>query len=127
MLIGLKRAIWLWFGLLACVLCTVPASAQTTTKKLAWDQPLASGQTFADVQKYLYAITVDTGTPSPMTATCVNGGTIACTAPLPALAPGQHTLKLTATNGFDSASTSISGGPPAAPVSVTITVTVTIP
>lgn len=115
--------------LLVCVslLLAIPLQAQTATSKLIWDQPLATGHTFADVQAYAYTLKVDNGTASLVTATCTAGTPIRCTTPLPALPSGAHTLTLTATNGFGSASSALSGAPPLGPVSVSVTVTVTIP
>lgn len=110
-------------------LLSLPVSAQTTNLKLAWDQPLATGHTFADVQgSYAYTLKVDASAPTLMAVTCVNGTPVKCTAPLPSMPSGPHTLVLTVTNGFGSASSSpLSGAPPSAGVNVSVTVVVTVP
>lgn len=101
--------------------------AQTTSFKLAWDQGLATGHTYTDVQGYVYTLKVDTAAPILVAATCVNGTPIKCTTPL-SLPSGPHTLVLIVTNGFGTASsTPLNGVPPIAAVSVSVTVTVVIP
>jgi glucose/arabinose dehydrogenase len=63
--------------------------------KLAWDQFAPSTE---DLRQYSYVLYVD-GAPVPLTAASCGALaaetlTAACTAPLPALAPGQHTLAM---------------------------------
>ena len=106
---------------------SVPVVAQAPVFKLAFDQPLASGQTYADVQGYVYTLAVDSAAPATLTVTCTDGAPIKCTAPLPAMPSGPHTLTLTATNGFGSASAApLMGAPPAMPVTVKVVVVVTV-
>ena len=102
------------------------ASAQTATWKLAWDQPEA----LATVQTYNYTLKVDTGAASPITPTCsaVSGqpGILTtCSAPMPVLAQGPHTLVLTATNPFGSVSApGLNGAPPSVAVSVRVVIVI---
>jgi hypothetical protein len=99
--------------------------AQTTIAKMAWTQPLIGGQTLTDVQAFAYSLKVDNGTPVALTATCVAPVAPAtnptCSATLP-LITGSHSLTLTATNAFGSATSDpISVGPPAKPILITVT------
>lgn len=102
--------------------------AQTVTSKLQWNQPLTTGQTFADVQAYVYTLQIDTQAPAVVTATCVAGPPIVCTTPLgPFVTSGTHTLTLTVSNGFGSLSSALTGAPPQAPASAKVVITVTVP
>jgi hypothetical protein len=106
-------------------LLPVVASAQTATFRLGWTQTEA----LPIVQGYQYFLKVDALPAVPVTQTCaVSGSVTACSAPLPALASGTHTLVLTAFSGSgSSASDPLVTSPPTKPTTLTITVTVTIP
>jgi hypothetical protein len=102
--------------------------AQTVTSKLQWTQPLTTGQTFADVQAFVYTLQIDALAPAVVTATCVAGPPIICTTPLgPFVTSGTHTLTLTASNGFGSVSATLTGAPPQAPATAKVVITVTVP
>lgn len=104
------------------------AHAQTPSFKLGWNQTLGASETFASLASYQWTLKIDANAATVVTATCVNGTPPSCTAPLPAMTPGTHTLVLTAFNGFGSAASApFTGGPPQTPVIVSVTVTVTIP
>ena len=109
------------------VLLASTAFGQTPSRKLQWDQ----SEALATVQGFSYTLQLDAATPSALTPTCVVQGTgTRCTAPytIPANLPaGNHTLTLTAFNGFGQASATLTGTAPSAPISVSVTVTVTIP
>lgn len=110
---------------LAFVLFAASLQAQTPTFKLQWDQ----SEPLATVQGFQYTLKVDTSTPTLLTPTCtVQGASTRCTAPLPAMATGSHTLQLTAFNGFGStASDPLTGVAPSKASGMTITVIITIP
>lgn len=103
-------------------LCAETVSAQTITRTLRWQQAAP----LADVQGYGYTLQVDAGTPVILTATCLAGVPVTCSAPVSFIA-GPHTLLLTVTNGFGTASATLTGVPPTIPASVTISITMTIP
>ena len=63
--------------------------------KLAWDQFAPSAD---ELRRYSYVLYVD-GTPVPLSGTAcgplaAEARTAACTAPLPTMSPGQHTLEM---------------------------------
>lgn len=119
------RTAKLWLVLLLVTVVPTLLSAQTATFKLAWTQAEAPVIAAA----FQYTLKVDTAAPVLMTAACVASGTgSTCSASLPALVSGSHTLILTAVNGFGStASDPLTGGPPSKPTLLTVTVTITIP
>lgn len=117
-------------ALVALVLAMAPthARAQTQSLRLQWFQPLATGQAFTDAQGWTYTVKIDAAAPVLLTATCVDGQPIICTAPIAPLVSGTHTLTLTAANAFGSATSApLTGAPPGTPATVKITITVTIP
>lgn len=117
-----------YLTVLAVVAGLVPVAAQTTTSKLAWDQPLLAGQTLADVQAAVWTLKIDTAAPTIVVATCVAGTPIVCTTPLgPFATGGQHTLTITGTNAYASVSASLTGGPLAVPANMKVVITVTVP
>lgn len=87
--------------LAALLLLSVPLMAATA----AWTQP---GDTLANIQAYVYTLTVNGAAPVTLVATCVQPVTtnpVACTAPvtLPVVAPGATvTFALTATDSLGS-------------------------
>jgi len=100
--------------------------AQSSSQRLAWEQPGVS--TLTEVQAYVYRLAVDTAPAAPLTPTCALVNTaVACSAPLPTLSAGRHDLTLTVENGFGSASAILSGQSPASPIKLTITISVTVP
>ena len=104
----------------------VLVEAQTPTFRLQWQQ----AEAIAEVQQFVYTLVVDQATPLPVVSKCVaalpSGST--CTAPLPPLPSGPHTLVLSVFNGFGSAASDpLQGRPPVKPVSITVTVTITLP
>lgn len=114
-------------AVIACALVAeaVQVRAQTSSVRLAWDhgEPPAVAGAFTDT------LQIDAAAPVPTTATCVVRGTGSrCTSAPFTLVSGAHTLIVTASNGFGSASSApLSGAPPSQPVNVTITVTVNVP
>ncbi len=109
---------------IALILSTSIVSAQTVTFKISWDQ----SEALTIVQGFQYTLRVDSAPPSILTPTCATKGAgTTCSAPLPTLTSGPHTLVVTAFNGFGStASDPLSGQPPSKPV-VSVTVTVSVP
>lgn len=125
-MIGNVRRRAVAFAALALLAVASHPRAQTAVAKLQWTQNnLTSTATLADIQGYTYTLKVDGGPAQLLTATCV--APLTCTAPLPTMASGTHTLALTATNAFGSGSTTLNGTPPANPINVTVTVSVTVP
>lgn len=115
------------FAVLACLVALAPAVVgQTPVWRLQWDQP---APTLAEAQGYLYSVRVDTQAPTSLTATCAGTAPAKlCSAPLPPLTSGPHTLVLTATNAFGSASSApLAGAPPLPAINVTVIVQVTVP
>lgn len=122
----MKKHLLLTLALLVALVAI--GDAQTTTAKLQWVQPLTGTQTLTDVQAFVYTLTIDALAPAVVPATCVAGPPIVCTTPLgPFASTGAHTLTLTASNGFGSASTTLSGAPPQAGTNVKVVITVTVP
>jgi hypothetical protein len=72
-----------------------PATAQTPaapSDKLAWSQSVSSGS----ASSYSFLILVD-GARSPLTnVTCTGDTDLSCVAPLPAMTPGRHEVRLVA-------------------------------
>lgn len=111
-------------GILVLSACV---SAQTTTRKLAWEQ--SDALTVAAAQALVYTLTVDAKPPAVIAQTCVQTAPplISCTAPLVALGAGKHTLTLQVDNGFDSAAATLAGASPAVPNNLKIAITITVP
>jgi len=107
------------------LLLATTAQAQTPTFKLQWDQ----SEALATVQAFQYTLKVDTNAATVLTPTCtVQGAGTRCTAPLPAMGSGSHTLQLTAFNGFGSTPADpLTGVAPSKATGMTITVIITIP
>lgn len=103
-------------------LCAETVSAQTITRTLRWQQAAP----LTDVQGYAYTLQVDAGTPVILTATCLAGVPVTCSAPVSFLA-GPHTLVLTVSNGFGTANATLVGAPPTPPATISISITMTIP
>ncbi len=100
-------------------------SAQTTTWRLAWDMPEAVGLS----QGFVYSLSVDGAAAAPLGATCVvrAAGGSTCSAALPPMTTGTHTLRVTASNAFGSATSApYTGASPSAPLNLTVTLTVVI-
>jgi len=115
------------FALIVALILTLasPVAAQTSTRALAWDQPLA---TVTEAMAFIYTLKIDAAPPAIVTAACALVSTVTrCSTPLAAFGPGAHTLVLTVTNGFDSATSSLSGSSPAGAINLRIVVTVTVP
>ncbi len=115
------------FAGLLCVVAAAPLGAQQTTLKAQWDTADAP----AAANGFTYALK-DGTTPIGLGAvSCVaaqSGGGSVCTAPLTApLAPGTHSLVLTASSPLGSASSPpLAGATPNTPKNLTITITVTV-
>lgn len=108
------------------MVCSGSVQAQTTVRKLAWDQPGVS--TVVAAQALVYRLAIDTAPAVTVPQTCtLAGSVVSCTTPLAALGSGTHTLTLTVDNGFDAASAVLSGSSPASPISLKIVITVTVP
>ncbi len=114
------------------LLTAIGASAQTTTPRVEWQQPLVTGQTPADFGvSATYTLKIDTGTPVALTHTCT--GTVSplsCSAPLTAAqvpAAGTHRYELAVTNAFGSAVFAQTGAAPAVPGGLKIVITITVP
>lgn len=83
--------------LLAALATPAIAAAQTPagpTWRIGWDQPVGATQVLAN---YSHLASVDGAAPVALTRTCgatagPNG--FACTAPLPAMTPGVHTVRV---------------------------------
>ena len=111
-------------SVIVLVLLGSPLLAQSTYR-LQWEQPNA---TLAQAQGYSYSLKVDAAAATAITATCAGTTAITCSTPMPVLAAGSHTLVVTATNGFGSASSApFPGSSPSAPINLTVIVNVTIP
>lgn len=113
--IALAAVLWILFA--------SPLVAQTVTRTLNWNQPNA---TLAEVQALVYTSQVDSLTPVILKPSCLAGTPVTCTAPI-VFTSGPHTITLTATNAFGSASVSLTGAPPNSPVAISITISVTVP
>lgn len=114
--------------LILALLLAAPSAlfAQTTTARLTWDQPLATGQTFTDVQAFQATLKIGTAAATVATMTCVNGTPIKCSVPVP-FPLGATSATITLTNPIGSASATYTGAAPSAPINVTVTVTVSVP
>src|SRR5712664_1511939 len=89
------------FGVLILELLLQPTStAQTVTRRLAWDQP---GATLADLPGLAYTLVIDAAAPVVLTPTCTFATVLSCVSPI-TLTQAPHTLTLTVTNAFGSAS-----------------------
>lgn len=113
---------------LGCLMgVSVPASAQTVTRSLAWTQ---SGDTLTSVNGYTFSQKIDAAQATQITPTCQTAGVnVTCASPI-VLTSGTHTIILTATNAAGSASATLNYVPPPAPttpVSVQITIQITVP
>lgn len=103
-----------------------PSDIQTIrgTERLGWDQ---SAATQAELQTFRYAMYVD-GTRSVLSdATCGTAVTAAgfqCSARLPPMTPGQHTLEVAA---FTTTSGVITESPRSAPIRVNVSPAITVP
>lgn len=113
--------------LIGILILSACLSAQTTTRKLAWDQPNVA--TVAEAQALVYTLTIDAKPPTVIVQTCVQAtpSLISCTAPLTALGAGKHTLTLQVDNGFDSAVVTLAGASPSIPNNLKISITITVP
>lgn len=113
-----------WLLGLVCVFLAVPAFGQTVNATLVWDMP---GNTVADAQGFTYALKDGTNPAiavTPVACTTVSSVTH-CSAPLQPLAPGAHSLVLTATSTMGAASSDpVTGTTPGKPTTVTITITI---
>ncbi len=119
----------LMFVMLVALSLAIPASAQSATWKLQWDQV----GTLADAQLLVYALT-DNGVVAALPVpTCVfvpaspivPQAKAVCTAPLPVLTPGSHTLVLTGTSLFGSASAApLVGVPPTSAINIKVVITI---
>lgn len=91
-----------------------------------WDQPVA---TPADAGAYVYTLKIDAAAPVVVPATCASVAAVTqCSTPLVLPAGTSHTLILTASNGFGSASSApLTGSPPVPAVNIKVIVTVTVP
>ncbi len=109
---------------LALLASASTAYAQTVVFKVSWDQ----SEPLTVVQGFQYTLKVDSAAPTVVVPTCATKGAgTTCSAPLPTLTSGPHTLTVTAFNGFGStASDPLSGQPPSKPA-VSVTVTVSVP
>jgi hypothetical protein len=113
------------WGALALLVAFAPsAHAQTVTDRVAWDQP---GATLADLPLLVYTLKVDALPPIILVPTCTFTTVLSCTAPI-TLTPAPHTLTLTVSNGFGSASSApLTGATPLPGVNVKVIITVTVP
>lgn len=124
---------WRVCGLLWLLACwPAMSSAQTSTFRLGWGQTPTATETFASLASYQYTLKIDANPATVVIATCTQAPAPAtahpCTTPLPPMPSGTHTLTLTAFNGFGQTSSApFSGGPPNAPIIITVSVTVTVP
>lgn len=116
------KKIWIAF---AMMFVAAPALAQTTTLNYEY-----LNTTPATVATYTQATTID-GVRVTAAASCAaRGADTVCTQPLPTMAPGTHTITVTATLGAMSASGSLTADPsqrPSTPTKLTITVVVITP
>lgn len=117
--------------LLVAGLLSVALQAQVATSRaLRWSQGPEVGQsaiTVAQVQAYTYLLAIDAAPAAPLVQTCaLVNGIVACSAPLPTLSPGAHTLMLTVDNGFGTATAILSGASPSQPINLSVTVTVIV-
>ena|SRR3989442_284578 len=118
-----KRLIVFCVVLLSILLQQTP-TAQTVTRRLAWDQP---GATLADLPGLGYTLVIDAAAPIVLTPTCTFATVLSCVAPI-TLTQAPHTLTLTVTNAFGSAtSPPLNGVAPLPTVNVKVVVTVTVP
>ncbi len=113
-------------ALLALLLPAAPLAAQTTTVTLQWTQPNA----LSDAQSFTY--TLKDGSAAAVTLSGVTCATVSsatqCQAAIAALAPGTHSLVLTATSTLGTASSAaLAGAAPGVPVQVTVIVKVVGP
>lgn len=103
------------------------AQAATVVDTLTWTQP---NDTIANVNTYVFSLTLDTAAPVQVTATCATAGVnVNCSTPI-TLTPGNHTITLTATDAAGSASGSLSYVAPPLPTtpgSVTVRIVITVP
>ena len=113
------------FGvLLLDVLLQPTPTAQTVTRRLAWDQP---GATLADLPGLAYTLVIDAAAPIVLTPTCTFATVLSCVSPI-TLTQAPHTLTLTVTNAFGSATAPpLNGVAPIPSVNVKVVVTVTVP
>lgn len=114
--------------LLALTLLQGTGDAQTVTRRLEWDQPNA---TVVEASGYVYSAQIDALSPQALVQTCTLVGlTTHCSAPFllpPNLPVGSHTVALTVSNAFGSATAGITGSTPLPPAGITIKVIVTVP
>jgi hypothetical protein len=112
--------------LCAIVVLAWASLAEAQTWRLQWTQPAAS---VTEANTFIYRVAVDTTAPVAVAATCATVGTVTqCSAPMPTIGAGPHTLSLTAQNGFGtSGAATLAGSAPGTPVSVSVVVTVSIP
>ena len=119
------------FALLVALLAAAPVAAQTTNT-LAWDYDAPP----AEVATYTQTVVVD-GTTVAGLPSCIarqgNPQHTTCQIAIPALAPGAHTISVTAARAGQTAEPRLTGldpldGPrsPQGP-RVTVTVTITVP
>ena len=90
------------FGSIVCAACggspSAPSGAETITgsERFGWDQPAADA---GELTTFRYALYVDDARGEAADVSCAPGqtsGRFACTARLPAMASGAHTLQVAA-------------------------------
>ena len=113
-------------GSLAIVALLLSVTLRAQTWSVIWTQPNA---TVTEAQAFVYRLSVDGGASSVVAVTCATvAGATECRTPRPALGSGSHTLTLTAENGFGvSEPASISGQPPASPMTIRVVIEITVP
>lgn len=112
---------------LAAVLVTGLAAAQSTSATLAWDMPQ---NTVADSQAFTYSMKDGANASVAVAApACAQvSGVTHCSSTIQPLAPGQHSITLTASSPLGTAtSVPTTGSTPGKPTNVTITINVTVP
>jgi hypothetical protein len=113
-------------GLLLLLLTSGGRAQAATTLKLAWNQPGVAS--VAEAQALSYQLQIDAAPALPVVQTCTLANfVVSCTAPLATLPAGAHTLTLTGSNGFGTASASITGTAPNPATNVKIVLTITVP
>jgi hypothetical protein len=113
---------------LALLLFAAPAFAQTPAgpaSRLAWNQPLSTDQTLSG---YTHFASVDGAAPVALTRTCSGTPTpqgFACTAPLPAMTPGTHVVRVIARYTVQGQTFEAAEGAPGDRISLTLIVVLT--
>lgn len=96
-----------------------PGTGESITgrERIGWDQPAADAAELATFRYAIYVDNVRSEMADPSCATTAGANGFACSAPLPAMSPGAHTLELAAFLAADAALES----PKSAPLRVTVT------